>query len=122
MLGGAAVAAGPLAVLAGLPRGKWELKELGATSGRTVCAPVPMRLIQLNHPADACAHFTIADAADRVTIQYNCGPHGYGRTTLTVTQPGQIRLETQGISLDGRPFDMRYEGQFVGPCAPSPPR
>lgn len=120
-IAGTAVAAGPLGALAKVERGRWQFREIGAGNGGVVCAPDPMRLIQFNHPGPACARFTIVDAADRVTIQYNCGPRGYGKTTLTVTQPGQIRLDTQGISPDGRPFDASYQGQFAGACA-APPR
>lgn len=119
-LAGAAMA-GPLSALAGLDRGRWQFKEIGAATGRTMCAPDPMQLIQFNHPGTACARFTIVDAANQVTIQYNCGPRGYGKTTVTVTNPGQIRLDTQGISPDGRPFDSSYEGQYTGACT-SPPR
>jgi len=120
LIGGAAMAAGPLATLAGLQRGNWQFKEIGAATARVVCAPDPMRLIQFNHPGITCSHFTIVDAANQVTIQYNCGPRGYGKTTVTVTQPGQIRLDTQGISPDGRPFDSSYEGQYTGACTPPP--
>jgi hypothetical protein len=119
-MAGAAVAAGPLGALTGLQRGNWQFKEIGAATGRVVCAPGPMRLIQFNHPGVACSHFTIVDTANQVTIQYNCGPRGYGKTTVTLTQPGQIRLDTQGIAPDGRPFDASYEGQFTGPCTPPP--
>ena len=121
LVGGAAMASGPFAALTAQPRGNWQLKVIGAPTVRTVCAPDPMQLIQLNHPGPACARFVLVDAADRVTIQYNCGPRGYGKTTVAVTKPGQIRLDTQGISSDGRPFDASYEGQYTGPCA-SPPR
>lgn len=122
MFGGAAIAGGQFAALAGLQHGNWQLKEIGAANTRLVCAPDPFRLIQLNHPGPACARFAIVDAASQVTIQYNCGPRGYGKTTVTVTQPGQIRLDTQGISPDGRPFDTSYEGQFAGTCSAPPPR
>ncbi|MBN8815438.1 MAG: hypothetical protein J0J06_08335 [Sphingomonas sp.] len=115
---GAAIAGGQFAALTGLQRGDWHFKEIGAVNTRIVCAADPFRLIQFNHPGPPCTRFAIVDAANQVTIQYNCGPRGYGKTTVTVTQPGQIRLDTQGIAPDGRPFDSSYEGQFAGPCAP----
>lgn len=121
LFGGAAIGGEQFAALAGLQHGNWQLKEIGAATTRDVCAPDPMRLIQLNHPGPACARFAIVDAANQVTIQYNCGPRGYGKTTVTVTNPGQIRLDTQGISPDGRPFDSSYEGQHIGACT-TPPR
>jgi len=121
LIGGAALAAGPFAALAPLERGRWQFKAIGGPQNRIACVPDPLRLVQFNHPGPDCAHFTIEDAANRVAIQYNCGPRGYGKTTITVRDPGQIRLDTQGISAEGRPFDESYQGQFAGPCAPLPP-
>lgn len=122
LIGGVAMATGPLGALAGLQHGRWQFKEIGASTMRAVCAADPAQLVQLNHPGVACTHYTIVDTAGQVTVQYNCGPRGYGKTTITVTRPGQIRLDTQGISAEGRPFDTSYEGQFTGPCAPPSPR
>jgi hypothetical protein len=122
LIGGAAAAAGPFAALAGIERGRWQFKVIGGAMGREMCVPDPLRLVQFNHPGPACSRFTIEDAADHVTVQYNCGPRGYGKTTITVQDRAQIRLDTQGISPDGRPFDASYEGHFAGPCAPPPPR
>lgn len=121
LFGGAAIAGEQFAALAGLQHGDWHFKEIGAATTRAVCAPDPLRLIQFNHPGPACSRFAIVDAANQVTIQYNCGPRGYGKTTVTVTNPSQIRLDTQGIAPDGRPFDSSYEGQFAGACT-APPR
>ncbi|THD34751.1 MAG: hypothetical protein E7773_13885 [Sphingomonas sp.] len=118
---GVAAAAGPFGALAGLDRGRWQFGMIGGGMGRVACVPDPLRLIQFNHPGPPCAHFTIQDAPDHVTVQYNCGPRGYGKTTITVQDPGQIRLDTQGISPEGRPFDASYDGRFAGPCAPPPP-
>ena len=120
LIGGAALAAGPFAALAPLERGRWQFKVIGALDGRAVCLSDPLRLVQFNHPGPNCPHFVIDDAADHVTIQYSCGPRGYGRTTITVKRHDLLRLDTQGISGDGRPFDTSYEGQFAGPCAPPP--
>jgi hypothetical protein len=122
LVGGAAMAAGPFAALAGLDRGRWQLKAIGGAVAREVCAADALRLVQLNHSGPACARFTIEDTAGHVTIQYNCGPRGYGKTTITVQDPGRIRLDTQGIAPDGGPFDASYEGRFAGGCADPPPR
>lgn len=122
LIGGAGVAAGPFAALAGIDRGHWQFKVIGGALGRDVCAPDPLSLVQFNHPGPACTRFAIEDAPNRVTIQYNCGPRGYGKTTITVQDRGQIRLDTQGISPDGRPFDASYEGRFAGACTAPPLR
>lgn len=117
LLGAGASAAIPYAALHGLQRGRWQFKEIGAAKGRILCVSEPIQMIQFNHPGPACERFTVEDAPDHVTIQYNCGARGYGRTTITVQQPGMIRLDAQGINPGGQPFDASYEGRFLGPCA-----
>ncbi|HEX4692966.1 hypothetical protein [Sphingomonas sp.] len=121
LLGAVASAAIPYAALHGLQRGRWQFKEIGTASGRVLCVSEPIQMIQFNHPGPACERFTVEDAPDHVTVQYNCGPRGYGRTTITVQQPDLIRLDAQGTSPGGQPFDASYEGRFLGPCA-SPAR
>lgn len=118
LLGAAASAAIPYAALHGLQRGRWQFNEIGAARGRVLCVSEPLQFIQFNHPGPACERFTIEDSAQRVTVQYNCGARGYGRTSVTVEQPDAIRLDAQGIDPAGRPFDASYEGRLVGPCAP----
>jgi hypothetical protein len=119
LLGAAATAAIPYAALHALPHGRWQFKQIGAANGREICVSSLLQMIQFNHPGPACERFTVEDAPQRVTIQYNCGPRGYGRTTITVQQPNLIRLDAQGINPAGQPFDTSSEGRFVGPCAPT---
>ena len=120
LLGAAAPAAIAYGALHTLQRGRWQFKEIGAARTRALCVGDPVQLIQFDHPGPACERFTIEDSPQRVTVQYNCGSRGYGRTTITVQQPDLIRLDAQGIGPDGQPFDGSYEGRFAGPCAPPP--
>jgi hypothetical protein len=122
LLGAAAGAAIPYAALNSLQHGSWQFKEIGAARTRSLCVTDPLQMIQFNHPGAACQRFTVEDSAQLVTIQYNCGARGYGRTSIATQQPDVIRLDTQGIDANGQPFDASYEGRFAGPCTPPPRR
>ena len=116
---GASLAGVAIAVpISTLSPGLWQLHEIGVTGpARPVCVTTPLDLIQLNHPGVACTRFTLDDVADHMTVQYTCQGKGYGRTTITVQEPGLIKLDTQGLGPDGRPFDIIYEGRRSGACA-----
>ncbi len=120
----AGLAAGvAIAAPLGLSPGRWQLHEIGTGSPpRFVCVREPVQLIQLNHPGIACARYVLDDSPGHLTVQYKCDGAGYGRTTITVEQPGLIRLDTQGIAPNGQPFDTSYEGRLSGECAPPPRR
>jgi len=120
----AGLAAGvAIAAPLGLSVGRWQLHEIGVGGPpRLVCVRDPIQLIQLNHPGIACNRFVIDDSPGHLTVQYKCAGAGYGRSTITVEQPGLIRLETQGIGPDGQPFDTSYEGRLAGECGPGKPR
>ena len=110
-------------VLSGIGLGRWQLHEIGtANAPRLLCVRDPMQLIQLNHPGIQCTRFTIDDAPDHATIHYTCQGRGYGRTTISVENPNLIKLDTQGIDPEGRPFDVTYEGRRTGECSPLPRR
>lgn len=116
---GVAIAAPPL----GLSVGRWQLHEIGTGApARFVCVRDPLQLIQLNHPGIACSRFVIDDSPGHLTMQYKCEGAGYGRSTITVEQPGLIRLDTQGIGPNGQPFDTSYEGRLSGECGSGKPR
>lgn len=110
-----AVQAAPLAQLA---PGEWQLKEIGGTDVRSVCAADPGALLQVQQPGQACARTVVDSAGRSLTVHYSCGGRGHGRSVLTVHTPRSIRLETQGIAT-GMPFNTDYDGRFVGPCGRS---
>lgn len=128
LLAACAAAAGLAAGVAiaaplGLTQGRWQLHEIGTGApSRFVCVRDPAQLIQLNHPGIACTRFVLDDSPGHLTVQYKCEGKGYGRSTITVEQPGLIRLDTQGIDPSGQPFDTSYEGRLSGDCAPGKPR
>lgn len=106
------------APLAQIAPGEWQLKEIGGTDVRSVCAADPAVLLQVQQPGAACARTVLDNEGRSLTVHYSCGGRGHGRSVLTVRSPRSIRLETQGIAT-GTPFNMDYDGRFVGPCGRS---
>jgi len=114
---GAALAAGQ-AALNGLQTGLWNLNEIGVNdSGRDLCVATPEQFIQIYHPGMACSRYVLNESPDKVTVHYTCQGRGYGRTTVSVETPQLIKVDTQGIGPDGRPFDKSFEGRRRGTCA-----
>ena len=105
-----------LAVLTRIEPGQWQLKEPGvSTVTRTLCVSDPAVLLQLGHSGAQCSRFVIVDAPDSATVHYTCPGAGHGRTTIAIETPRLLRLQTQGIA-SGAPFDMDYEGRWIGDC------
>src|SRR5688572_16354393 len=71
----------PLAALAMLQPGLWQLKTEGEAP-RKVCVADPYALIQLRHRANACGRLVIANEKSTATIHYSCPGAGWGRTTI----------------------------------------
>ena len=105
----------PLAALARLDPGSWELRfRPGNRLGR-MCVRDGRQLIQLRHQQLDCSQFVVEDTADRVTVQYTCRGRGYGRTFIRREGDGLAQIESQGI-LDGQPFAFSAEARLVGRC------
>ena len=105
---------GGLALLDGIERGQWLLRE-SAGGERRLCVGNPAMLLQIEHGRDQCEHFVMSQARDTVTIRYTCPNHGHGRTTISVETPRLIRIETQGVA-DGAPFSEEFEARRAGNC------
>lgn len=113
----AATAQGPrLAALGAILPGSWQLREAGTDgASRTICVRDADALLQVRHGGSACARFTLDDGPRQATIRYTCPGQGNGRTTITVDNGSQLRIQTQGIA-GGAPFDLDYEARRVGAC------
>lgn len=118
MIGGAAVAAGPLAALADVEPGKWELRDRDGKGGRMICVSRPMELLQVGHVAGGCQHRVVESSSRNATVSYTCPGVGQGRTALTVETGRLVQIDTQGVSR-GMPFASSYEARRVGDCAAS---
>lgn len=114
-IGGAAVTAGPLAALADVEPGKWELRDRDGKGARMICVAQPMELFQVRHVAGDCQHRVIESSARSATVSYTC-PGGQGRTAVTVETSRLVQIDVQGVSR-GMPFASVYEARRVGDCA-----
>jgi hypothetical protein len=104
-----------LAMLSGLTKGEWTIKQRGGVPDRKICIRTGAELIQLQHREAGCNRFVVEDGAARVTVQYTCPGNGYGRTSIRRETPALVQLESQGIH-DGTPFQFVAEARRTGPC------
>ena len=66
----------------------------------------------------------IGSDAGGATIHYSCPGAGWGRTTIKVSTPRAVSIDTQGIA-DNAPFAFTSQARRVGECgkvAPEPVR
>ncbi len=106
----------PLAALATLQPGRWELMSHdGDFSPRSVCIGDPRLLLQLRQPSAVCTHFIIANEASHATVHYNCTGAGHGQTTVRVETPRLAQIDTQGL-VGNAPFDFTIEARRTGEC------
>lgn len=110
---------GQVKALAGLQRGLWELRELGTptpSAPHSICVSDPALLLQLQHRDAACSRLVLENEPRSATVHYTCAAGGFGRTTLRVSSPSSVRIETQGIDRD-RPFDYVTEAHRKRSCS-----
>lgn len=108
-------AAGPeLAMLSGLQKGKWEVRERGGAT-RSICVRSGPELIQLRHTEAGCTRFIVQDTPSEVTVQYTCRGNGYGRTHIRKESARLVQIDSTGIH-NGMPFDISAEGRSGGAC------
>ena len=118
LIGGGAAAmpqGAPLAALALIEPGQWQLKDIDGDSIKSICVTDPRLLIQLNHQGGQCSRFVVADDPKSAVVHYTCPGAGHGRTTIDVESGHSIKLQTQGIA-QGAPFDTTYLGRRIGAC------
>lgn len=112
-----AAAPPPLAILAQVEPGQWQLREVGTSNpARALCVADPAALLQLGHPGASCSRFVITDTPGSATVHYTCPGAGHGRTTLSIETPRLLHVATQGIA-GGLPFDHDFEARRLGACA-----
>lgn len=105
-----------LAMLDGLEKGSWQLRERGSDAVlQTVCVGDARRMIQIQHPRANCSRYIIEDTPKSVTVHYTCPGAGHGRTTIRSETNRLVQIDTQGIA-DGKPFSQAIEARRAGPC------
>ena len=107
-----------MSAIAQLQPGRWEVRDLDnlrPAPVRSICISDPAILLQFQHRDTACSQLVIANDAKGATVHYTCPAGGFGRTTLKVTTPRLVRIETQGIYRK-LPFDFSAELRRKGNC------
>ncbi|KQZ61543.1 hypothetical protein ASD67_20255 [Sphingopyxis sp. Root1497] len=105
-----------LAMLDGLEKGSWQLRERGNNAvAQTMCFGDARRMIQIYHPRANCSRYVIEDTPKSVTVHYTCPGAGHGRTTIRSETNRLVQIDTQGIA-DGKPFSQAYEARRSGAC------
>ena len=105
-----------LAMLDGLEKGSWQLRERGSdTLLQTVCVGDARRMIQIQHPRANCSRYIIEDTPKSVTVHYTCPGAGHGRTSIRSETNRLVQIDTQGIA-DGKPFSQAIEARRAGAC------
>jgi len=105
-----------LAMLDGLEKGSWQLRERGSdTVLQTVCVGDARRMIQIQHPRANCSRYIIEDTPKSVTVHYTCPGAGHGRTSIRSETNRLVQIDTQGIA-EGKPFSQAIEARRAGAC------
>lgn len=104
-----------LAALDTIAPGNWQLRFRPDNARQDICLRNGRELIQLRHPIANCSRFVVEDTFDKVTVQYTCRGHGYGRTHIWREAGNLLQIESQGI-VDGQPFQFSAEARRTGRC------
>ncbi len=105
-----------LAMLDGLERGNWEVRQRGSNAlVKSVCVGDARAFLQLQHSRGGCSRYVIADGAEEITVHYTCPGAGHGRTTVRHETNRLVQIDTQGIA-GGAPFSHAYEARRTGGC------
>jgi hypothetical protein len=115
-LAAAAIAADAPKALSGAAPGQWELTGVeGSKTAVRECLTDLAILGRFEHRARSCTAKTLSDNGKVTVINYSCGAGNFGRTSIKVVTPRNIRAETQGIS-DGLPFSYTIDARRIGEC------
>ena len=105
-----------LAMLDGLERGNWEVRQRGSNAlVKSVCVGDARAFLQLQHSRGGCSRYVSADGAEEITVNYTCPGAGHGRTTVRHETNRLVQIDTQGIA-GGAPFSHAYEARRTGGC------
>ena len=105
-----------LALLDGLVKGGWTLRDRETGNIRRICLRTGRELIQLRHPQPGCSQSLVSGSNRELTAQYTCPGDGYGRTTIRRENDDLVQISTQGIQ-GGKPFSLDFEARHVGACS-----
>ena len=106
-----------LAMLKGLQKGQWEIRDRSNASAppQRLCLKTGREFIQLRHRQPGCRQFVVQDEPNQVTVQYTCRGNGFGRTSIRRESDNLVQIRSQGV-LNGSPFSMDGEARREGNC------
>ncbi|MEL7199867.1 MAG: hypothetical protein AAGL10_16275 [Pseudomonadota bacterium] len=112
----ASVQGNDFSLLKGIATGEWTIEFRDGRDSRKVCVSTGEELIQLRHQQSDCNRFVLEDTPARLTVQYTCRGHGYGRTDIRRENPNLVQIDSQGIA-GGIPFQFAAEARRTADCA-----
>lgn len=104
-----------LALLSGLQKGEWTLKQRDSDISKKVCLGDPAKLLQIEHSRATCSRYIIQDTPGSIRVSYKCGSSDHGVTTIKRESSGLIQIQSQGIKANA-PFSLNFEGRRTGTC------
>lgn len=117
----AAAPGGSTVALQGVAPGLWEFSHDATGQGaRRGCLKDMQLFATYAHAGDRCVRTILSDRPRELVMSLDCGPGDFGRSTVTVTTPRSLKLETQGFHR-GEPFNLTAYARRVGEC-PVPAR
>ena len=113
-----AAAAPPPRALAGVAPGLWEVSRTAAGTGaRRMCVSNVLELGSYALSGRQCDRTILRRDSGGVLLDISCAGGDFARSTIEVTTPRSLRIQTQGIRA-GEPFDMRLYARRSGSCLP----
>jgi hypothetical protein len=104
------------AALAQSQGGLWEISGVpGVKAPVRQCVADVASLAEFEHRGKPCKLKIIRDGGSSTTIEYSCGPAGFGRSQVDMITPRSLRIDTQGIS-NQLPFGYVLQARRVGDC------
>lgn len=103
--------------LADVQPGLWEVS--GADHGNVLarqCIANINALASFEHRGKACNAKVLKSSGGEASVEYSCGPAGFGHTDIEVLTPRSLRISTQGIS-GGLPFNYVLQARRIADCA-----
>ena len=114
---GAAPAPPPPRVLAGVQPGQWEIsRSASGEAAQRLCVREVVELAGVEFRGEQCLRSVLGERGGSLVVELSCPRGDFARSTMQVTTPRSLRLETQGIHR-GQPFAYRFYARRIGNCS-----
>jgi len=115
---GAAPAPPAPQLLAGVQPGSWEVsRSASGQAARRLCVSEVAELAGFEFRGEQCRRSVLGERGGSLVVEFSCARGDFARSTMRVTTPRSLRLETQGIHR-GQPFAYRFYARRLGNCSP----